>query len=99
MDWNYKDWKKLLSGKTIASTFGELKGGKVITAPKGFSKDNPAIELLKHKQFYFERKFTDKEVLSANFMKELNQTFRNLRPWFDYMSEVLTTDLNGVSVI
>ncbi|MEP7373564.1 MAG: DUF2461 domain-containing protein [Chitinophagaceae bacterium] len=99
MDWNYTDWKKLLSGKIMANTFGELKGETVITAPKGFSKDNHAIELLRHKQFYFERKFSDKEVLSNDFLKELNQTFRNLRPWFDYMSEVLTTDLNGVSVI
>jgi uncharacterized protein (TIGR02453 family) len=47
----YADWKKLLSNKNIVKTFGEMKGEKVNTAPKGFSKDNPAIELLKHKQF------------------------------------------------
>jgi uncharacterized protein (TIGR02453 family) len=99
IDLNYKDWKKLLSGKTIVNSFNELKGEKVTTAPKGFSKDNPAIGWLKHKQFYFERKFTDKEVLNPGFLKELNQTFRNLRPYFDYMSEVLTTDLNGVSTV
>jgi len=96
---NYTDWKKLLTGKTLATPFNKLKGEKVATAPKGFSKDNPAIELLKHKQFYLERKFTEKEVLSPGFLKELNQTFKNLRPYFDYMSDVLTTDLNGVSKI
>jgi hypothetical protein len=40
-----------------------LKGERVATSPKGFSKDNPAIELLKHKQFYFSRSFADKEIL------------------------------------
>jgi uncharacterized protein (TIGR02453 family) len=99
IDFNYADWKKLLSGRKISNTFGELMGEKVISTPKGFQKDNPAIELLKHKQFYFKRKFSDKEVLSPGFLKELNQTFKNLRPYFDYMSDVLTTDLNGVSIL
>ena len=99
IDRNFGDWKKMLADKKIANSFGELKGEMVATSPKGFSKDNPAIELLKYKQFYFSRSFTDKEVLSSDFMKKMTQTLRNLRPYFDYMSEVLTTDANGVSLI
>ena len=99
IDMNFKHWKKMLADKKIANSFGELKGEMVATSPKGFSRDNPAIELLKHKQFYFSRNFTDKEVLSSGFLKQMNQTFRNLRPYFDYMSELLTTDANGVSLI
>ncbi|MEP7229729.1 MAG: DUF2461 domain-containing protein [Ginsengibacter sp.] len=99
IDLNFEDWKKMLSHKSLAKTFKELKGEKIATAPQGFSKDSPAIELLNYKQFYFERKFSDEEVLDSNFLKELNQTFRNLRPYFDYMSDVLTTDLNGVSIV
>jgi uncharacterized protein (TIGR02453 family) len=99
IDVNFTDWKKMLGDKKISNSFGELKGEMVATSPKGFSKDNPAIELLKHKQFYFSRSFTDKEVLSNDFLKQMNQTFKNLRPYFDYMSEVLTTDANGVSLI
>src|SRR5436190_12565045 len=99
IDRNFGDWKKMLADKKIADSFGELKGEMVATSPKGFSKDNPAIGLLKYKQFYFSRSFTDKEVLSSDFMKKMTQTFRNLRPYFDYMSEVLTTDANGVPLI
>jgi uncharacterized protein (TIGR02453 family) len=98
IDINVVDWNKTISNKTILKTFGQLKGEKLSTAPRGFAKDSPGIEYVKHKQFYFERKFDDTEVLSAGFLKELNQTFKNLRPYFDYMSEVLTTDLNGVSI-
>ena len=96
---NFADWEKLLSNKAITKTFGPLKGEKLNTAPRGFAKDSAGIAYIKHKQFYFERKFPDKVVLNPDFLKELNQTFKNLRPYFDYMSEVLTTDLNGVSVI
>ena len=99
IDQNFTDWKKILASKKIATTFGELKGDKVATSPKGFSKDNPAIELLKHKQFYFSKNFTDQQVLDKNFLKELNQTFKNLRTYFDYMSDVLTTNGNGVFIV
>lgn len=99
MDANYTDWKKLLSNKKLVHTFDGMKGEQVVHAPKGFARDNPAIELLKYKQIYFERTFSDKEVLDKNFLIMLNQTFKNLRPFFDYMSEVLTTDSNGISLI
>src|SRR5689334_2698509 len=66
IDMNFSDWQKMLADKKIAKTFGELKGEKVATSPKGCSKDNAAIELLKYKQFYFSRSFTDKEILSNN---------------------------------
>ena len=74
-----------------------MQGEQLANPPKGFLKDSDAIQLIKHKQFYFERKFTDKEVLDVNFLKELNQTFKNLRPYFNYMSEVLGTDANGIA--
>ncbi len=99
IDVNYEDWEKMLKNKSLVKTFGKLRGDKLTTVPRGFDKDHPAIELLRHKSFYFERKFTDKEVLDPSFMKELNQTFKNLRSYFDFMSEVLTTDANGVSKI
>lgn len=96
---NHKQWTKLLNSKTLRNTFGKLRGDVVKTAPRGFSKDDPAIELLRYKQYWFERSFTDQEVLSKNFLTNVNKTFRNIRPFFDYMSDVLTTDLNGESLL
>ena len=99
MDLNFNDWKKLVGNKKFKSAFGEMKGDKVLTAPKNFAKDNTAIKLIRHKQFYFEHRFTDKEVLSRDFLQNINQTFKTLRPYFNYMSEVLTTDANGISLV
>lgn len=45
------------------------------------------------------RKFTDEEVFSDTFQKEAVKTLLAMRPFFDYMSEVLTTDLNGEPLI
>lgn len=90
--------RKILKSKAFTTTFGTLKGEQLKTAPRGFEAENEAIDLLRYKQFLLIRKFTDKEVLSAGFLKEASQTFKNMRPFFDYMSEVLTTDTNGLEV-
>ena len=92
---NYTDWKKILNAKALKNTFGEMQGEKVKTAPKRFPKDHPAIKLLRYKQFWFERSFSNAEVLSPSFLKEVDTSFRKIRPFFNYMSEVLTTTTNG----
>lgn len=90
--------RKILKNKSFISTFGKLQGEQVKTTPKGYGADNEGIDLLRYKQFLVKRNFTDKEVLSDSFLKEAAQTFRNMRPFFDYMSEVLTTDMNGLEL-
>jgi len=95
---NYKDWNKLLKSKSIRSNFGSMLGEQVKTAPKGFSKEHPAIDLLRYKQFWFEHHFTDVQVLAPDFLSQVDRKFKAIRPFFDYMSEVLTTDLNGEPV-
>lgn len=78
---------------------GILQGDELKTAPKGFQKDDPAIDLIRKKGFIAVRNFSDAEVLSEDFEVEVAKSFQALRPFFDYMSEVLTTDLNGTSLI
>lgn len=99
IDYNYADWQKLLAGKTMIKTFGQLYGEQLISTPRGYAKDHPAIGLLRYKQFLLRRNFTDEEVCSNNFIKLLNDTFKKMRPFLNYMSEVLTTDINGVSLL
>jgi uncharacterized protein (TIGR02453 family) len=90
--------RKIINSKPFMATFQTLQGEQLKTTPKGFDADHEAIDLLRYKQFLLIRKFTDKEVLNERFLKEANQTFKNMRPFFDYMSEVLTTDVNGLEV-
>jgi|TARA_B100001093_G_scaffold270025_2_gene258140 uncharacterized protein (TIGR02453 family) len=87
---NTKDFKKY---------FGELIGEGVATAPRGFDKDHPNIQWIRKKQWYVLCKFTDEQVLAASFAKEVHNTYLAIRPFFDYMSEVLTTNLDGESIL
>ncbi|MDD3723819.1 MAG: DUF2461 domain-containing protein [Lutibacter sp.] len=79
--------------------FGTLQGNAVKTAPRGFDKNHPNIDLIRFKQFIVMRKFSDEEVLAPNFLTEVIASFEAMRPYFDYMSEVLTTNLNGESLV
>lgn len=98
IDYNYKIWNKILNAKKLQNLGITLTGRGVETAPRGYSINHPAIELLRMKQFILIKYFTDKEVLSPDFIKTISQHYQATRPWLDHMSEVLTTDLNGVSM-
>ena len=92
--------RDILADKKFNKVWGNtFVGDEVKTAPKGFSKDHKAIDLIKKKQYIFTKKFTDKEVQSDQFINEIDAAFKAVRPYFNYMSDVLTTDLNGVSLV
>jgi uncharacterized protein (TIGR02453 family) len=99
IDANYYNWRKLLADLDFLKTFGVLQGDRLHSMPQGYPKDHPAIDLLCHKQFLLRHTFTDEQVCRADFLLLVNDTFQKMRPFFDYMSEVLTTDANGVSVL
>ncbi len=89
------EFKTIIKDKNFVRLFTNLHGDQLKTAPKGYPKDHADIELLRYKQFLVFRKFTTKEALDKNFAIAVNETFKGMRPFFDYMSEVLTTDANG----
>ncbi|MEP3836943.1 MAG: DUF2461 domain-containing protein [Algibacter sp.] len=92
--------RDILANKDFNAVWSDsFIGDEVKSAPRGFAKDHPAIDLIKKKQYIFTKKYTDKDVLNPNFIKEIDDAFKAIRPFFDYMSDVLTTDLNGVSLI
>ena len=88
---NQKEFKKAFQGFNQEN---QLK-----TAPRDFNKEDPNIDLIKLKNYFVVHHFTDDEVMSKDFEDQLMNHFLLLRPYFDYMSEVLTTDLNGVSLL
>lgn len=87
--------RQILSADTFITTFGTLQGEQLKTTPQGFAADDEAIDLLRYKQFLLIKRFTDEEVFAASFLNEVNEAFKNMRPFFDYMSNILSTDANG----
>lgn len=91
--------RAILNNKKFKATFGELQGAELKSAPRGFDPEHPAIDLIRKKQFYVLRKFSDKEIQSPDFINQVIETYLTTRPFFDYMSAVLTTNLDGESLV
>ncbi|MEO9805461.1 MAG: DUF2461 domain-containing protein [Reichenbachiella sp.] len=91
--------REILESKKFKTNFGQLRGEQLKRAPKGFDIDDPAIDLLRYKQYWVRHEFSMEEVLNQDFHKTIAKQFQNMRPFFDCMSEILTTDLNGQSVL
>lgn len=87
--------RSIISEENFQKYFGSLQGAELKTAPKDFDKEHPAIDLIRKKQYLVYRRFTDKEVTNPDFKEEALSTFLAMRPFFDYMSDVLGTNLNG----
>ncbi len=91
--------RDILGKPKFVKTFGTILGQGVKTAPRGFDKKDKNIDLIRKKQFYFHQQFSEKEILQADFLDRIIENYQTIRPFFDYMSEVLTTNLNGELVV
>lgn len=94
-----KPIRKIIADAPFQQYFGALEGDELKTLPRGYDKDSPAPDLLRKKNFIVRRPFSDAELTREGFLQEVKQTFEAMRPYFDFMSMVLTTNLNGESLL
>lgn len=92
------EFRKILKSKEICSNWGNLEGTELKTAPRNFDKNHPDIDLIRKKQFVFKINYSDKEVLEKRFIDKIELSLKAIRPFLNYMTDVLTTDENGESL-
>ena len=92
------EFRKILKLKEIYSSWGNLEGTELKTAPRNFDKNHPDIDLIRKKQFVFKINYSDKEVLEKRFIDKIELSLKTIRPFLNYMTDVLTTDENGESL-
>ena len=70
MELDADEFRELMAQPSFKSVWGTLEGEEVKTAPKGFSKEDPNIDLIVKKAYLFTKKYSDKEVLAKDFCKK-----------------------------
>lgn len=86
IDYNAKPLLSILNDKTFKKYFDGLADwDRVKTAPKGYPKDHPQIELLKNKSFVVSHAFTDDEVKAAGFTKQVATVCKSIKKLNDYL--------------
>ena len=93
------EYRSIINNPAFKGIWGELQGNAVKTAPKGYAKDHPNIDLLCFKQHIFMIRYTEKEATAPDFMDRLDAALQAVRPFVDFMSAVLTTNADGESLV
>lgn len=92
--------QSILSEKEVLDLFPNgIEGEELKTAPRGFDKHHVSIRFIRKKQFYLKKSFLDEQVNSSQFSELIVQAFSGMLPFLSYMSEIVTTDLNGESIL
>ena len=92
IDYNFKDFKKIIQSKKFKSLYGDLSKSKEYSlsrVPKGYEPDNPAAEYLKLKSYIAFVQIKDEDLLSKNLLKKISEAFTALQPLLVFINESL----------
>ena len=81
IDYNLEEFAGILNAKEFKKYFSTLDREDVLkTVPKGYSKDNPALEYLQLKSFTVTHEIPDEKILSLDFTAYCSKVFMALFP-------------------
>ena len=86
VDYNAAELKGVIEADEFKTYFPEASGEVMKTTPKGYPADHPEIELLRRKELFFIHRYTDKEVLKADFADEVMNGCRIIKPYCDLLN-------------
>lgn len=91
IDYNGEALQAILDKPSFKTTFGRLYiDNPLKTAPKGYPKDHPYIELLRHKTFGAEVAFDRQQVLDPHFQEYCIEIYLELLPFRRYLREAVS---------
>lgn len=88
IDYNADSLLKIIQNVEFKKVFGEIMGDGLKTAPKGYEKDHEHIDLIKKNQWYVWHKYTDSEVIKPNFLDEVVNNCKTMKPFADWVNLV-----------
>jgi uncharacterized protein (TIGR02453 family) len=83
------EFKEIIHHPDFISTFGQIEGEKLKTAPKGYDKEWPDIDLLRYKSYSLMHYVGEDEVTSPHFADKLQLVFGRMKPMNDFINRVV----------
>jgi len=84
-----KKIRAILADKKLQKLFGGLStDGDLKTAPRGYSKEDPNVDLLRHKHFILYKSLKDSEMFKPNFMKTALEAYKVMAPLNSYLAKI-----------
>ncbi len=92
IDYNWDEFSKIIGQKKFKSVYKELQReeGMVLSRePKGYEKDNPAIEYIKLKSWVATAPVADQLLTSDHLVKEIVAAFETLQPMIIFLNKAI----------
>ncbi len=92
IDYNWTDFKKILDNKKFKQQYNNLdlsEGMSLVREPKGYEKDNPAIQYIKLKSWIAMTPISDKMLTEKTLVKSISQAFEALQPMIVFLNRAL----------
>jgi uncharacterized protein (TIGR02453 family) len=93
IDYSWEEFSKIINHKKFKATYGELERGEGMALsrePKGYEKDNPAIEYIKLKSFVATTPLTDTDLTGKDLVKKITAAFETLQPLITFLNRALS---------
>jgi uncharacterized protein (TIGR02453 family) len=93
IDYNWDAFSKILNNKKFKEQYGDLdksEGMTLVREPKGYEKENPAIDYIKLKSWVGLKKITDKELTEKELVKTIATAFEALYPMIVFLNQALS---------
>ncbi|HVK98064.1 MAG TPA: DUF2461 domain-containing protein, partial [Flavisolibacter sp.] len=92
IDYNWDEFNSIINEKSFKKTFGDLYNSseiKLSSVPKGYEKDNPAIEYLKCKSFIAEMHIPDEQLIKGYLHRKTVDAFIALQPLLNFINRAI----------
>lgn len=77
---NPAEFRSIIESDSFRKTFGEMYGEQLKTAPQGYPKDHPDVDLLRYKSYTVVRNLKDEELTQPDSIKNLVKIYAELLP-------------------
>lgn len=91
IDYNGAKLRKIIDSKQFQEIYDEPYGeDKLKTAPKGYPKDHPDLDLLQLKHYVFMNEISDNDVISGNMVDAAVNAYKTLHPFNNFLIEAIS---------
>ena len=91
-----KPFKRIVGAPAFKRHYGVLDGDRLKTAPKGFAREHPDIDLLRLTEIVAWEEVPDAAVTRPGFAKYVVTAFVAMKPFLDYLNH--TTGRAGLNI-
>ena len=85
---------EFMSSKEFRKIFGsKLEGEKLKTIPRGFDKDHPHADLLKHKTLKVKYRFPPYSATHKKFTQEFLEVFQKGYPFLEFINSAISLEI------